>query len=60
MPPVMRDVYSSKMVGYFEIPTAEPDRRQAIVQLAFPMAAWGNNTGIPSLMGYFMQASVTR
>jgi 2,3-diketo-5-methylthiopentyl-1-phosphate enolase len=39
----MRDVYSSKLVGYFEIPCAEPDRRQAMVQLAFPVAAWGDN-----------------
>ena len=25
----MRSIFSSKMVGYFEIPTSEPDRRQA-------------------------------
>jgi len=39
----MRDVYSSKLVGYFEIPTDDPCRKAAMVQLAFPMAAWGNN-----------------
>ncbi len=39
----MRDIYSSKLVGYFEIPTSEPDRRRAVVQLAFPVAAWGDN-----------------
>ena len=39
----MRSVYSSKMIGYFEIPTSEPDRRQAVVQLAFPVDAWGDN-----------------
>ena len=39
----MRSIFSSKMVGYFEIPTSEPDRRQAVVQLAFPVEAWGDN-----------------
>ncbi|MFH0795595.1 MAG: RuBisCO large subunit C-terminal-like domain-containing protein [Candidatus Omnitrophota bacterium] len=39
----MRQVFSSKLVGYFEIPTPEPDRRQAVVQLAFPVDAWGDN-----------------
>ncbi|MFH2068846.1 MAG: RuBisCO large subunit C-terminal-like domain-containing protein [Candidatus Omnitrophota bacterium] len=39
----MRSVFSSKMVGYFEIPTPESDRRQAVVQLAFPVDAWGDN-----------------
>lgn len=39
----MRQVFSSKLVGYFEIPTPEPDRKQAIVQLAFPVDAWGDN-----------------
>ncbi len=31
------------MVGYFEIPTAEPSRRAAVVQLAFPIDAWVDN-----------------
>jgi len=39
----VRSRYSSKMVGYFEIPTSEPDRKQAVVQLAFPVEAWGDN-----------------
>ena len=41
--PEMRDVYSSKLVGYFELPSDDPSRKRAIVQLAFPLAAWGNN-----------------
>ncbi len=41
--PEMREVYSSKMVGYFELPSDDPSRKRAIVQLAFPLAAWGNN-----------------
>jgi len=31
------------MVGYFEIPTAQPARRRAVVQLAFPIDAWVDN-----------------
>jgi 2,3-diketo-5-methylthiopentyl-1-phosphate enolase len=34
---------SGKMVGYFEIPTAGPSRRSAVVQLAFPIDAWIDN-----------------
>ena len=34
---------SGKMVGYYEIPTAEPSRRAAVVQLAFPIDAWIDN-----------------
>jgi 2,3-diketo-5-methylthiopentyl-1-phosphate enolase len=34
---------SGKMVGYYEIPTAEPSRRAAVVQLAFPIDAWVDN-----------------
>ncbi len=41
--PEMREIYSSKMVGYFELPSDDPSRKRAIVQLAFPLAAWGNN-----------------
>lgn len=41
--PEMRAIYSSKLVGYFELPSDNPSRKRAIVQLAFPLAAWGNN-----------------
>ena len=34
---------SGKMVGYYEIPTAELSRRAAVVQLAFPIDAWVDN-----------------
>lgn len=39
----VRIALSGKMVGYFEIPTDSPYRRQAVVQLAFPIDAWIDN-----------------
>ena len=34
---------SGKMLGYYEIPTAEPSRRAAVVQIGFPIDAWIDN-----------------
>src|SRR3990172_8549994 len=42
----VREMLSSRMVGYYEIPTPEPDRRRAVVQIAFPMQAWGDNVNM--------------
>jgi 2,3-diketo-5-methylthiopentyl-1-phosphate enolase len=39
----VRRALSGKMVGYFEIPTESSSRRAAVVQLAFPIAAWIDN-----------------
>ncbi|MBI2841829.1 MAG: hypothetical protein HYX78_00345 [Armatimonadetes bacterium] len=39
----VRQMLSSRMVGYFEIPTPDSDRRRAVVQLAFPVDVWGDN-----------------
>jgi 2,3-diketo-5-methylthiopentyl-1-phosphate enolase len=39
----VRRKLSGKMVGYFEIPTGNPSRRTAVVQLAFPIDAWNDN-----------------
>ena len=39
----VRRKLSGKMVGYFEIPSGNPARRTAVVQLAFPMDAWIDN-----------------
>jgi 2,3-diketo-5-methylthiopentyl-1-phosphate enolase len=44
----VRQRLSGKMVGYFEIPTANPHRRAAVVQLAFPIDAWLDN--LPMLL----------
>ena len=39
----VRQALSSKMVGYHEIPTDDPHTKAAVVQLAFPIRAWGDN-----------------
>lgn len=39
----VRIAMSSKMVGYHEIPSADPYTKSAVVQLAFPIRAWGDN-----------------
>ncbi len=39
----VRKMLSGKMVNYFEIPTDDPFRRKAVVQLAFPIDAWVDN-----------------
>ena len=39
----VRQALSSKMVGYHEIPTDDPYTKAAVVQLAFPIQAWGDN-----------------
>jgi 2,3-diketo-5-methylthiopentyl-1-phosphate enolase len=39
----VRKALSSKMVGYHEIPSEDPHTKSAVVQLAFPIRAWGDN-----------------
>jgi 2,3-diketo-5-methylthiopentyl-1-phosphate enolase len=39
----VRKALSSKMVGYHEIPGDDPYVKSAVVQLAFPIQAWGDN-----------------
>ncbi len=39
----VRKAMSSKMVGYHEIPSDDPYTKSAVVQLAFPIRAWGDN-----------------
>ena len=39
----VREALGSKMVGYHEIPGDDPYTRSAVVQLAFPIRAWGDN-----------------
>ena len=39
----VREALSSKMVGYHEIPSDDEYTKSAVVQLAFPIRAWGDN-----------------
>ena len=42
----VRKAMSSKMVGYHEIPSDDPYTKSAVVQLAFPIRAWGDNVAM--------------
>lgn len=42
----VRKAMSSKMVGYSEIPSDDPFTKSAVVQLAFPIRAWGDNVAM--------------
>jgi len=44
----MRIAMSSKLVGYHEIPSEDLYTKAAVVQLAFPIRAWGDN--IPMML----------
>jgi 2,3-diketo-5-methylthiopentyl-1-phosphate enolase len=41
--PEVRARLSGKLVGYYEIPSAEADTKRAVIQLAFPIDAWEPN-----------------
>jgi 2,3-diketo-5-methylthiopentyl-1-phosphate enolase len=47
--PEVRERLSSKVLGYYEVP-APPGTRKAIVQLAFPIAAWEENVNVPMML----------
>lgn len=47
--PKLRERLMSKVLGYYEIP-APKGTRKAIVQLAFPTAAWDVNVNVPMLL----------
>ena len=47
--PELREQLSSKVLGYYEIPSPEGTKK-AIVQLAFPTAAWDVNVNMPMLL----------
>lgn len=47
--PEVRERLSSKVLGYYEIPSPAGTKR-AVVQLAFPTAAWEVNVNIPMML----------
>jgi len=47
--PELRDHLCSKVLGYYEIP-APQGTKKAIIQLAFPIAAWEANVNVPMLL----------
>jgi len=47
--PELRERLSSKVLGYYEVP-APKGTKKAVVQLAFPIAAWEKNVNVPMLL----------
>jgi 2,3-diketo-5-methylthiopentyl-1-phosphate enolase len=47
--PELRERLSSKVLGYYEIP-APKGTKKAVVQLAFPIAAWERNVNVPMML----------
>jgi 2,3-diketo-5-methylthiopentyl-1-phosphate enolase len=45
----VRKKLSGKLVGYYEVPSGSRYRRQAVVQLAFPIDAWTDNVAMMML-----------
>jgi 2,3-diketo-5-methylthiopentyl-1-phosphate enolase len=47
--PEVRERLSSKVLGYYEVP-ASKGTKKAVVQLAFPIAAWEKNVNVPMML----------
>jgi 2,3-diketo-5-methylthiopentyl-1-phosphate enolase len=47
--PEVRERLSSKVLGYYEIPAPEGTKK-AVIQLAFPIAAWEENVNVPMML----------
>ncbi len=45
----VREALSGRLVGYYEVP-APPGTKKAVVQMAFPTAAWDINPNIPMML----------
>jgi 2,3-diketo-5-methylthiopentyl-1-phosphate enolase len=45
----VRETLSGRLVGYYEIP-AEKGTKKAVIQIAYPIAAWNSNPNIPMMM----------
>lgn len=45
----VREMLSGRLVGYYGIP-AEPGTKKAVIQIAYPTAAWDRNPNFPMMM----------
>ena len=46
----VREKLTSKVLGYYEIPTNDPHKKAAIIQLGFPIDAWDTNLSVPMML----------
>lgn len=47
--PELRERLTSKVLGYYEVP-APKGTKKAVIQLAFPIAAWEENVNVPMML----------
>jgi len=45
----IREKLTSKILGYYEVPTSKPNTKAAIIQLGFPIDAWDINMNLPMI-----------
>ena len=46
----VREKLTSKVLGYYEIPSENPHKKAAIIQLGFPIDAWDTNLSVPMML----------
>ncbi|HEY59547.1 MAG TPA: hypothetical protein G4N92_02505 [Anaerolineae bacterium] len=46
----VRERFTSKVLGYFEVPTDNKHKKAAVIQLGFPIGAWDTNLNIPMML----------
>lgn len=46
----VREKLTSKVLGYYEVPTDKPHTKAAVVQIGFPIDAWDVNLNVPMML----------
>jgi len=46
----VREKLTSKVLGYYEVPTGNPHKKVAIIQLGFPIDAWDTTLNVPMML----------
>lgn len=46
----VREKLTSKILGYYEVPTDKPHTKIAVVQIGFPVDAWDINLNVPMML----------
>ncbi len=46
----VREKLTSKVLGYYEVPTGKPHTKAAVVQIGFPIDAWDTNLNVPMML----------
>lgn len=46
----VREKLTSKVLGYYEVPTGNKNKKSAVIQLGFPIDAWDVNMNVPMML----------